>query len=94
MKPADPPSDPILKLIGKALSAAIFIDTNVSLDLLRSRLNQLIVDAKPVCAFELYSSIQFSPVAQSCLILCNPMDCTAGLPVHHQLLELTQTHVH
>ena len=32
---------------------------------------------------------QFSSVAQSCLTLCNPMDCsTPGLPVHHQLLEL------
>ena len=38
--------------------------------------------------------VQFSSVAQSCLTLCNPMDCsTSGLPVHHQLLELTQTHV-
>ena len=34
-------------------------------------------------------------VAQSCLILCDPMDCsTPGFPVHHQLLEFTQTHVH
>ena len=34
-------------------------------------------------------------ITQSCLILCNPMDCsTPGFPVHHQLLELTQTHVH
>ena len=34
-------------------------------------------------------------VAQSCLILCDAVDCsTAGLPVHHQLLELAQTHVH
>ena len=40
-------------------------------------------------------SVQFSSVAQSCLTLCNPMDCsTPGLPVHHQLPELTQTHVH
>ena len=39
--------------------------------------------------------IQFSSVAQSCLTLCNPMNCsTPGLPVHHQLLEFTQTHVH
>ena len=38
---------------------------------------------------------QFSSVAQSCLTLCNPMDCsTPGFPVHHQLPELTQTHVH
>ena len=38
---------------------------------------------------------QFSSVAQSCLTLCDPMDCsTPGLPVHHQLPEFTQTHVH
>ena len=38
---------------------------------------------------------QFSSVVQSCLILCDPMDCsTPGLPVHHQLLEFIQTHVH
>ena len=36
-----------------------------------------------------------SSVAQSCLTLCNPMDCsTPGLPVHHQLPELAQTHIH
>ena len=40
-------------------------------------------------------SVQFSSVAQSCPILCDPMNCsTPGLPVHHQLLEFTQTHVH
>ena len=34
-------------------------------------------------------------VAQSFLTLCNPMDCgMPGFPVHHQLLELAQTHVH
>ena len=36
-----------------------------------------------------------SSVAQSCLTLCDPMDCsTPGFPVHHQLLEFAQTHVH
>ena len=40
-------------------------------------------------------SVQLSSVAQSCLTLCNPMDCSPpGFPVHHQLPELTQTHVH
>ena len=40
-------------------------------------------------------SVQFSSVAQSCPTLCNPVNCsTPGLPVHHQLLEPTQTHVH
>ena len=39
--------------------------------------------------------IQFSSAAQSCPTLCDPMNCsTPGLPVHHQLLEITQTHVH
>ena len=38
---------------------------------------------------------QFSSVAQSCPTLCDPMNgSTPGLPVHHQLLEPTQTHVH
>ena len=41
------------------------------------------------------SSGQFGSVAQSCPTLCNPMDSSMlGLPVHHQLLESTQTHVH
>ena len=40
-------------------------------------------------------SVQFSSVAQSCPILCSPMyHSTPGLPVHHQLPEFTQTHVH
>ena len=39
--------------------------------------------------------VHFSSVAQSCLTLCNPMNhSTPGLPVHHQLPESTQTHVH
>ena len=41
------------------------------------------------------SSVQFSSVAQLCPTLCNPMYCSMpGLPVHHQLREFTQTHVH
>ena len=43
----------------------------------------------------MYNTHQFSSVAQSCPTLCNPVDySTPGFPVHHQLLELTQTHVH
>ena len=42
-----------------------------------------------------FSSVQFSSVAQSCPTLCDPMNCNIpGLPVHHQLPEFTQTHVH
>ena len=41
------------------------------------------------------SLVQFSSVAQLCPTLCNPMNrSTPGLPVHHQLPEFTQTHVH
>ena len=49
------------------------------------------------CSLSWYPThgVQFSSVAQLCLTLCNSMDCsTPGLPVHHQLLEVTQTHVH
>jgi len=43
----------------------------------------------------LQDSVQFSSVTQSCSTLCDPMNhSTPGLPVHHQLLEFTQTHVH
>ena len=42
-----------------------------------------------------WASPQFSSVAQSCPTICDPMDCsTPGFPVHHQHLELTQTHIH
>ena len=42
----------------------------------------------------LITSVQFSSVAQSCLNLCDPVDCsTPGFPAHHQFPELAQTHV-
>ena len=42
-----------------------------------------------------FSSVQFSSVIQLCLTLCDPMNHSMpGLPVHHQLPEFTQTHVH
>ena len=40
-------------------------------------------------------SVQFGSVAQLCLTLCDAMNCSMpGFPVHHQLLEFNQTHVH
>ena len=45
--------------------------------------------------FEHFFTKYFSSVAQSRLTLCNPMDCSMlGFPVHHQLPEPAQTHVH
>ena len=45
-------------------------------------------------SLSIYVSVQFSSIAQSCPTLCDPMNgSTPGLPVHHQLLEFTQTHV-
>ena len=42
-----------------------------------------------------YALVQFSSVTQLCPTICDPMNgITPGLPVHHQLLEFTQTHVH
>ena len=41
------------------------------------------------------SLVKFSSVTQSCPTLCDPMNCsTPGLPVHHQLTDFIQTHVH
>ena len=41
------------------------------------------------------SSDQIRSITPSCPTLCDPMNCsTPGLPIHHQLLEFTQTHVH
>ena len=46
-------------------------------------------------SYSILASVQFSSVAQLCPTLCDPMNCsTPGLPVHHQLPEFTQTHVH
>ena len=50
---------------------------------------------KTLLPWVLGHSVQFSSVIQSCLTLCNPMNPSmAGLPIHHQLPEVTQTHVH
>ena len=50
--------------------------------------SETFLDLQPV-------SVQFSSVTQSCPTLCDPMNCSMpDLPVHHQLSESTQTHVH
>ena len=60
----------------------------------RWTVNNKVSDSKMTQVYP-QSSVQFSPVVQSCLTLCDPMNrSTPGLPVHHQLPESTQTHVH
>ena len=47
------------------------------------------------CCIIFVPMVWFSSVTQLCATLCNPMDCNApGFPVHHQLLDLAQIHVH
>ena len=76
-----------------------------TLNFLRQQLLELVVyslkwslDSEVNHKFYMFEScnklIQFGSVTQSCPTLCNPMDCnTPGLPVYHQLPELTQTHI-
>ena len=48
-----------------------------------------------LCAKNPTCSVQFCSVVQSCLALCDPMDCsTPGFPIRNLLSELAQTHVH
>ena len=51
--------------------------------------------AEPQASLGIVPSAEFSSVPQSCPTLCDPMDCSMpDFEVHHQLLELVQTHVH
>ena len=72
-------------------------------DLCKCRITVSLCQERTVCqgktvrvrGSQCYWSFHFSSVAQLCPTLCDPMDCSMrGFPVHHQLLELTQTHVH
>ena len=60
-----------------------------------SRYNSALISKSISISSHVLCSVQFSSVAQLCLTLCDPMNCSMpGLPVHHQLPESTQTHVH
>ena len=62
---------------------------------MNEQVEQLLVNMGVTIKNKTISSVQLSSVTQSCPTLCNPMNSsTPGLPVHHQLLEFTQTHVH
>ena len=54
-----------------------------------------LVSSLPSFRTKVTTSVQFSSVAQLCPTLCDPIDCSMpGFPVHHQLPDLAQTHVH
>ena len=68
---------------------------HVSVNMVATNLYQLTLVRHEFKPSVMRSSVQFSSVAQSCPTLCNPMNCSMpGLPVHHQLPQFTQTHVH
>ena len=61
----------------------------------QSSLARLSLEFSMKKACELFSLVQLISVTQSCPTLCNPMNhSTPGLPIHHQLPESIQTHVH
>ena len=78
-----------------------YIDVESALPLLHNSFPSLVASLSLSLSLFLCSGkflwwyLQFSTITQSCLTLCDPVDCsTPGFPVHHQLPELTQTHVH
>ena len=77
-----------IKLGGRNINNLIFVDditlTAESEEELKSHLMRVKEESET-------ASVQFSSVAQSCLTLCDPLNCsTPGLPVHHQLPEFTK----
>ena len=83
---------------------AVFINTVTTLNIIKKiatvlHVGSLLPKAGSILGVTLkewiLTSVQFSSEAQLCLILCDPMNCsTPGLPINHQLLGFTQTHVH
>ena len=72
----------------------LFIEKCKLLLLIDSNINLTFANLYHDLCFNIYFSVQLSSVTQLCLTLCDTMECrTPGLPVHHQLLEVTQTHV-
>ena len=91
---------------GKTIALTRWTFVGKVMSLLSNMLSRLVVTFLPrsKCLFiswlkspssVIFSSVQFSSVTQSCPTLCDPMNRSMpGIPVHHQLLEFTQTHVH
>ena len=89
--PAEPQGKPKITGVGSlSLLQRIFLTQESNQSLLHCR--QILYELSYKGSL---NSVQFSSVAQSCPILCDPMNhSTPGLPVQHQLPEFTQTHVH
>ena len=82
---------PTMKFILDECAVLFYLHDITSWDSLTWPIN----NTRPDSGHRFKFSLQFSSVAQSCPALCDPMNCSMpGLPVHHQLLEFTQTHVH
>ena len=72
----------------------VAINIGVHISFFKKYFHWTIVDLQ-CCLEGIFLNYQFSSVTQLCPILCDPMSCsTPGLPVHHQLPEFTQTHIH
>ena len=84
------------KILLKILKEGLHKIRNIPTFWRRQVSNEPLILVQPQQRFLLeLGSVQFSSVAQSCLTLCDPMNCiTPGLLVHHQLPGFTQTHVH
>ena len=80
-----------VKIVPRAVSGCFFNLILSLIEILIRRYHQITMEGR----MEERVSVQFSSVTQSCPTLCDPMNrSTPGLPVHHQLPEFTQTHVH
>ena len=87
----------ILEWVAISFSRGIFPTQGLNLHLLHQQADSwpLSHQRSPVGLAIIMLRFQLSSVTQSCATLCDPMDCsTPGFPVHHQLPELAQTHVH
>ena len=82
MKPED--------LVSNPMPSLIFSDSRAPFKIITKMINVHNLPPPPP-----QQCIQFSSIAQSCPTLCDPMNHSMpGLPVHHQIPEFTQTHVH
>ena len=78
-----------IKIAGRKISNLRYAEDTTLMPKSEEELKSLLMKVK------VESSVQFSSVTQLCTTLCEPMNhSTPGLPVHHQLPEFTQTHVH